>query len=513
MNASWGRLSELGANLRQGGALEQRQASWLLACLSRNANTSYGNRLGFAGIRSVEDFQRLVPLVTYEDLLPWITRSGQGESGVLFDGPALAFERTGGSMSGAKLLPYSARSLEDFRVAILPWLHDIIDRFGLTRGCAYWAISPATRQPESTPGGIPVGVTDAAYLGSEAVPAFVALSAVDPDIGAVADVRDWQLLTLHALVRRVDLALISVWSPTFFLNLVGALEARADEIEKLLAEGGAVANQQAQADEQALARFRAYRDNPSTNLLWPRLALVSCWADGDSRPYYDLLRTRLPHAQFQAKGLLATEGVVTVPDAEGRPVLAGDSGFFEFLDVAGRCLLPGELRAGERYEVVMTTSGGLYRYRIGDLVECEASHGAAGPVLRFIGRAGLSSDLVGEKLSEQFVAECLASLTGFRMLVRAAGPQPGYALVVDRLQVGEAADLAEVVERRLSVNPQYEYARRMGQLRPLSVYCVEDPLNRYVHHAMGARARMGDLKIPVLRREGGLLDIFLGSAQ
>jgi hypothetical protein len=326
-------------------------------------------------------------------------------------------------------------------------------------------------------------------------------------------VQDWQLLTLLALASRSDLALVSVWSPTFFLTLIGALETRGEEIEWHLANGGHIAGLDVSADPSALERFRAFRHHGSLERFWPRLALVSCWADGDSRPYCEQLRARLPHAAFQAKGLLATEGVVTVPDAAGRPVLAADSGFFEFLDSGGCCRLPHELQGGEQYELVITTAGGLYRYRIGDLVECEQNDGVAGPVLHFVGRAGLNSDLVGEKLSEQFIAACLAPVNGFRMLVRHTGAAPGYALIVDRSQVADAKGLGQEIERSLRANPQYAYARKIGQLRQLSVYCVADPLNLYIRHAMGSHVRLGDVKIPVLRRESGWLEIFLGRAR
>ena len=47
--------------------------------------------------------------------------------------------------------------------------------------------------------------------------------------------------------------------------------------------------------------------------LWPRLVLVSCWADAAASDSAASLRRRLPHARLQPKGLLATEGVVSLP--------------------------------------------------------------------------------------------------------------------------------------------------------------------------------------------------------
>ena len=49
-------------------------------------------------------------------------------------------------------------------------------------------------------------------------------------------------------------------------------------------------------------------------LLWPRLRVVSCWDQGRARAEADTIRRWFPRARVQGKGLLATEGVVSVPD-------------------------------------------------------------------------------------------------------------------------------------------------------------------------------------------------------
>jgi hypothetical protein len=168
--------------------------------------------------------------------------------------------------------------------------------------------------------------------------------------------------------------------------------------------------------------------------------------------YHDELKTRLSHAAFQGKGLLATEGVLTTPDFHNRTVPAADSGFFEFLDMAGHAKLVHELKPGEGYEAVMTTSGGLYRYRTGDWVTCEG-HAADLPVLRFRGRRGLVSDLVGEKLTEEFVAGGLEAIPGFRILVPLCQSAPRYALILDQDNSMDADALAASLEAYLSTIP------------------------------------------------------------
>ena len=193
---------------------------------------------------------------------------------------------------------------------------------------------------------------------------------------------------------------------------------------------------------------------------WPHLRLVSCWASAASKPYADELAARLPHARIEPKGLMSTECIVTLPG----PVL-NPYGYFEI---------------GPGGEVIATTANGLYRYRTGDLVDAN---------LEFIGRDRVS-DLVGEKLSEPFVARCLHDVRGFL-----APDGDGYVVIAEH-----EVDLDEI-ERRLCENPQYAYARRLGQLAGLRL--TRGSWDGYAAAQMARGARLGDVKPPViLSREG-----------
>src|SRR5262249_33770857 len=93
--------------------------------------------------------------------------------------------------------------------------------------------------------------------------------------------------------------------------------------------------------------------------LWPRLRVVSCWGDAHGELALTEIQSRLPGIFVQPKGLLATEAVVTIPFAGAWP-LALRSHFFEFIDERGRTRLADELEDSGEYEVVVTTSGGLW---------------------------------------------------------------------------------------------------------------------------------------------------------
>jgi hypothetical protein len=431
--------------------------------LARNAGTRYLSRYGSP--RDERAFRDGVPIVSYEDLSPWLESIQRGASDVLFVGRPAAYERTGGSSGGSKLIPYSSEGLEDFRRALLPWLVEGARSYGVG-GRVYLSISPATREPE-TIGNIPVGLPDGAYLGAAAATILADLAAVPFTVAEITDEHRWRAVTLQHLAAASDLELISCWSPTFLLRLL-------DEL-------------------------------PDPTALWPRLKLVSCWASAQSQPFAAEVAKRLPQARLQAKGLMSTECVVTVPGAAGRSVLTS-CGFFEF-ERKRDLFLAHELERGGIYAVVATTASGLYRYRTGDLVRCDG-HGAKDrPILEFIGRGSLSSDLVGEKLTEPFVADCLSAVPGFRMLVPTSRGD-GYALATS---CAAGVD-ARRIEESLCRNPQYAFARRMGQLRPLRVVEIAELFERYIDIQLRQGVLLGDIKPVALRTERAWLSTFGVSA-
>src|SRR5262249_37552599 len=145
------------------------------------------------------------------------------------------------------------------------------------------------------------------------------------------------------------------------------------------------------------------------------------WADAHSAVAASGLARRFPKVPIQPKGLLSTEGVISIPFQGAHP-LAIRSHFFEFIDPYHRVVSVSDLRVGERYAVILTTAAGLWRYRLNDIVQVTGRVKQT-PSIRFVGRAGLVSDRVGEKLSEDFVADAVARLFA------ANPPRPGFVLL------------------------------------------------------------------------------------
>jgi hypothetical protein len=430
------------------------QSHFLRNLLKTNADTEFGRAHGFHALSSPQDFQKAVPVTDHVGIEPLLRRALSGEINVITHAPVIACEETGGTSGGAKLIPYTQDSLRAFRSAILPSLFNLTQRRpGIATGLIYAAISPAARQPRNTAGGIPVGLpNDAAYLGHDLLQAFASLLAVSPGVAGLADVQEWRQATRQQLTQSDVLSFVSVWSPTFWMELTRDLEV---------------------------------------DRLWPKLDTISCWTHGASAPFARDLKVLFPKVHLEPKGLLSTESPVTIAygDEDGcLPAL--NSVFLEFMDESGRCFLVSELTAGQFYQVIITTPGGLYRYNTGDVVRCLVVN-AGVPRLVFVGRAGNVSDMVGEKLDETFVINVLETLSVPARLVANATPRPHYELWLQ----SPLQNAVELIEKRLCQNPQYEYARRMGQLAELVAIVRPDFWTNFE-----TGGRLGVLKPSVLQR-------------
>jgi len=526
--ASLASLAWVGASLpdlaRYRAALDQSdqvQERLLRRYLRENADTAFGRAHGFRDIRTMTEYRLRVPLSRWADVAPWVDRIAAGEEKVLTRSPVRVLEPTAGSTAG-KRIPYTAVLQRELRRAVGPWIVDLVRQDpALAWGRSYWAITPVLR-PGAPDERSPVRVgfeEDAEYLGGRFRRLVGATLAVPAALRLVPDVESFRYLTLRFLLQAPDLTLVSIWHPSFLTLLLDALprhwerlladvadgtltppEPLADGLAGTLAAGARASRRRS----QALSRL----DPRDVVGIWPRLRLVSCWGDAHAALHLPALRRALPGVRVQTKGLLATEACVSIPFRERKP-LAIASHYFEFL-AGERALRVDELEQGGVYSVVVTTGGGLYRYCLEDRVEVDGFVGRT-PSLRFLGKEGHVSDLVGEKLSEDFVAAALARVFAglsleprFALLAPrdGAGP-PGYALY---LELAEAAppELRSLLEQALCGSEGYRYAAALGQLAPVEVVRIAgDGLGAYLRRCQELGQRLGAVKPLALSLRAG----------
>lgn len=536
--------------------IRRQQEELLQSTLRDNAESSYGREHRFATIKSLEDFQKNVPICDYESLRPKIEEITSGGQGVLTSEPVLMLEPTGGSSGGSRLIPYTATLRRQFQRAISAWMYDVLTGFpGCRRGRAYWSISPAAQRPEKTPGGIRIGFdSDAEYLAGWQRWAMKRLLAVPTSVAQIRNIENFQYATLAGLLAAKDLALISVWSPTFLTTLFARLPVWAKQIVEDI-DAGHLHFPQTNAD-QGFKDFSIQRDRSRSRFLksklqqcgasaeflkeiWPSLSLISAWGDASASMFVPELKHWLPDVSFQPKGLLATEGVTSFPlKSSDSSALAIRSHVFEFqpIETADDPVRPAkwawELEQGHRYQVLLTTGGGLYRYAIGDEIEVTGFVRQC-PLVKFKGRTGVQSDLVGEKLHEQHVrdaigrsCESLRLEPAFAMLIPIhaeatnQNSAPGYRaiLVIRNLKCSATEletverQLSEKIEQQLCDNSQYRYAIGLGQLTKLDALILptspEQAWSVYESECRRRGQKSGDIKPTVIAKGTGWDSVF-----
>src|SRR6185503_1371706 len=135
--------SNVAAHLRFRAALRhprEAQFALLREHLQQNGGTAYGRTHRFDSVRSYEEFQRRVPLVTYDELAPLIERIRLGESNVLTADRVTHLIPTSGSTAARKLIPFTRSLQQQFNRAIAPWIADLYGSHrSLALGSAYWS--------------------------------------------------------------------------------------------------------------------------------------------------------------------------------------------------------------------------------------------------------------------------------------------------------------------------------------------------------------------------------------
>lgn len=402
------------------------QVEFLRALLDRNRDTVFGKEHSFAKITDPADFAKRVPIRDYEALRPYIDRLEKGETRVLTDESPLMFATTSGTSNEPKLVPVTKRWLHELSQLTTLWLHRAqVDHPGVFAGKACTLVSPAVE--DVSPGGTPIGsVSGLTYC---RLPWLVRRSYVIPYEASEIANYDHRYFVVARLMLGADVSLLVAPNPSTLLRLASDGAKHGSEIARAVHDGtlGVTAdNPEQQALYRSLEkrlrpdRARARRIESSIerhgaarpSAIWPDLSLIGCWLGGSAGVQAERLGDQYGKVPVRDLGFRATEATITVPFADGTASgpLALGQGFFEFIpedsikDPDPPALLAHELEDGARYYILLTTSAGLYRYDINDIVEVRGFHHRA-PRLAFVRKGRDMVSLTGEKLHAAQVGE------------------------------------------------------------------------------------------------------------
>ncbi|MCA9773029.1 MAG: GH3 auxin-responsive promoter family protein, partial [Myxococcales bacterium] len=383
----------------------------------RNASSEFGRKHGFDRIDSITAWRDAVPLADYETFAPAIERIRGGEQGILTRDRVTFFGQSSGTTGRPKFIPITDRFVAEVQrsreLLVRPALEHLP---GILCGSALGVSS--SRIVGWTEGGIPYGSVTARYDRKGWTDRF---QMIPFEVYALEDFEAKYYLTLR-LALESELSVVSTVNPSTVMLLAQKLDVHADRLIADLRRGTVdpalpllpavrfEAEQRIKGPRPKVARrLEAIR---RTNgflrwvEVWPKMAAIFCWKAGAASFYLRQFPKHFGPTPVFDLGFAATEGIFSAPLHPDRDdgVLTVDGHFMEFIPEGRRdeptppCLDASELEAGGRYYIVITTSGGLYRYDLNDVIEVTDFYKRA-PMVRFLHKGGGIVSITGEKLA------------------------------------------------------------------------------------------------------------------
>lgn len=533
------------------------QLNVLKRILAGNRDCEFGREHHFREIATVEAYQQGVPVRAYEDFEPYIERIADGSPEVLTAEHVQQFGLTSGSTRASKLVPYTTSLVNEFQEGIDPWVFYLFRAFPrIFSGKTYWSVTPVGERKSHTSGGIAIGFDDEQqYFSPLTRWVLGSIMAVPSSLAQVKNMDTFHYVTLRLLLQEKTLSWVSVWNPSFLTLLLEPLDANFSRLIEDMRRGTLFVAAEIEPSlrsaivplckvnparaAELTSLYEAWRGKPFTEpqsagrtlyeAIWPRMRVISCWAHGNAAHAVPALRAYFPRAVIQPKGLLATEAFVSFPFKDDLSALSLLSHFFEFEEAdkpEPAIKLAHELRPGRRYAIIVTTGGGLYRYRLNDMIEVVDFYRYC-PLIRFVGRQSKVVDICGEKLNEEFARVTIANALKKHELKAAfwmmapqwpANARPYYTLFI-QFDAGTAIDegrlqgLAHEIDETMQESYHYEYARRLGQLDGCRLFVIapdSDAFHTYLTVCSGLGQRLGDIKPAALHTYPGWAREFTG---
>ncbi|MFQ5461627.1 MAG: GH3 auxin-responsive promoter family protein [Phycisphaerae bacterium] len=495
---------QYGRFLRDAHAARRVQEKVLLEKIARNADSDYGRAHGFSKIKSYRDFVGQVPVQSYEDLRPYVSKVMDGQTGAMFGKGqrVLMFAMTSGSTDRPKYVPVTKAFLDEYRRGWNAFgVKALLDHPGAFLRSILQVVSPMDES--RTPLGIPCG-SISGLLGATQK-RIVRRYYVTPRVTAYIEDSNARYYTIMRFAAPVDVGWLVTASPATQVKLARTADEHAARLIRDVRDGTIIApgdipprvlqtlKANIRPDAATAARLDALLERNGS--LLPRhywhLSFLANWTGGTMGLHLQEFPKYFGDAPVRDIGLLATEGRVSVPLVDGTPggVLDVGGSFFEFVSkgdadgdgrgTAATVLRCHELAVGEEYRVLLTTSAGFYRYDIGDYVRVHRFEGQA-PVIEFLHRGEHTASVTGEKLTEWQVTaaferscQALGASPECFVLCPRWGDPPKYLLYVEERgdrsideNLRDHALLAEALDRQLGeINIEYaskRSSRRLG---------------------------------------------------
>lgn len=527
---------------------ERIQRETLRKILEENASAEYLQNLGLNGRTDPESFKSCVPLVTHEDLQPYIQRIIDGDiSPILTGKPITTISRSSGTTQGKpKFLPFNDELMET-TLQIFRTSYAFRNReFPIGKGKALQFIYGSKQS--KTKGGLNAGTaTTNVYRSSTFKAEMKAMQSQCCSPDEVIFGPDFhQSLYCHLLCGLIFREEIQLVFSTFAHSLVHAFrtfELVWEELCDDIREG--VLSSRITVPSIRAAMSKILKPNPElADLIHKKCSGLSNWyglipelfpnakylsgiMTGSMEHYLKKLRHYAGDLPLMSADYGSSEGWI---GANVNPILPPELatfavlpniGYFEFIPqrvgnlesqvlfIEPKPVGLTEVKVGEEYEIIVTNVAGLYRYRLGDVVKVMGFHNST-PELKFICRRNLLLTINIDKNTEKdlqlsvdeaakLLAEEKQEVVDFTSHVDLS-TDPGHYVIFWEVS-GEVND--EVLKEccncldRSFVDAGYVSARKVNAIGPLELRVVlKGTFQQILDHYLGLGAALSQFKTP-----------------
>ncbi len=453
----------------------------------------YGTEQNITYKNSALEIIRSLPVREYEELYPWIERTWNGEENVLWYGKTEWFAKSSGTTNArSKFIPMTRESIEQNHFL---GARDMLGTY-------------LERNPNSK-----IGFDSVVTISGSIQDRNEVAKTHAGDVSTVLDLNSpwWAQLSKVLPKNIIDI-------PSWEERLPKIIEFLKDADVKAFA--GTVTWVYIILDEVV----KKYGVSDALKL-WPNLEVFFHGAVS-IKPYLSEFKKLVPNNKVHYVEVYnASEGFFAFQDTDdaenGMLLMCGHGIFYEFGDIhTGEVLTIDDVKLHERYELIISTVSGLWRYRLGDVVEITSTD----PVrVRVAGRTKAVLNAYGEELMVGNVDEairqiheehgyCINEYSGCPIYKGGNVSKGGHEWVIEFENIPEDINkFIEIFDKKLrELNSDYD-AKRKGDI-VLNVPVVHAVPKGTFYEWMKSRNKLGGQnKVPRLceKREclGAILEM------
>jgi sterol desaturase/sphingolipid hydroxylase (fatty acid hydroxylase superfamily) len=507
--------------------IKEQQEQLLLQLIRKNENTAWGKKHDFSSIVSYQDYQKRVPINTYEELRSWIMEQAESRGGGhLMQEPIVMFNQTSGSTAQPKWIPVTQDTLDGLQYTqqLSTWLQYEYAPEAF-EGHIMGIVSPAIEN--MSPYGLPIGAASGHFYKN--MPRLVKRKYVLPH--SVFEVKDYSakyyLILLLALQHK-DITYLGSANPSTFLQLNQILNQRKWELLRDLKKGKPMGvaevietklfnrvSELLRPTSQRCAELERLFEQEDIEIkqAWPHLKLLVTWTCGSCGIALKAALKLMPeNIKVADLGYLSSEfrGSVAYRFADQSGLPTYQQHFFEFVEKdkwengVSEFLMLHQLKQNSDYYVFVTTPSGLYRYNMNDILRVTGFVNQC-PLIVFQQKGNGACNITGEKLYENQVVDAFQSMNWNAMFyqVLADVEQSKYVGFVEWHSQPESAkeELAAMMDAALRErNVEYDEKRASGRLNGFELrYLPTGTFAEIKGRAVEAGQKEGQFKMVMLQ--------------